>query len=133
MTEPASRLPARPSLEQLRKQAKNLLRDYRAGDAGAATRVRAVLPRAVDGGSGLALADAQFVLAREYGFQSWAALVHHVDRLEPSSASPPHRPPIRPLETAAPHGSSHFPMAAPLRRIPYGACTSRHTPAIWTT
>ena len=98
MTEPASRLPARPSLEQLRKQAKNLLREFRAGDAGSATRVRAVLPRAVDGGPGLALADAQFVLAREYGFQSWAELVHHVAHLDPASVSPPHRPPIRPLE-----------------------------------
>ena len=98
MTEPASRLPARPSLEQLRKQAKHLLREFRAGDATASTRVGAVLPRVIDGASALALADAQFVLAREYGFQSWAALVHHVERLAPSSASPAHRPPIRPLE-----------------------------------
>ena len=98
MTEPASRLPARPSLEQLRKQAKHLLRDVRAGDPDASTRVRAILPRVLDGGSEPALADAQFVLAREYGFQSWAALVHHVEQLTPSNASPPHRPPIRPLE-----------------------------------
>jgi len=98
MTEPALRLPARPSLEQLRKQAKHLLREFRAGDASASTRVRAVLPRVIDGASALALADAQFVLAREYGFQSWAALVHHVERLAPSSASPARRPPIRPLE-----------------------------------
>ena len=98
MTEPASRLPARPSLEQLRKQAKHLLREFRAGDASASTRVRAVLPRMIDGASALALADAQFVLAREYGFQSWAALVHHVERLAPSNAAPAHRPPIRPLE-----------------------------------
>ena len=98
MTEPALRLPARPSLEQLRKQAKHLLREFRAGDASASTRVRAVLPRVIDGASALALADAQFVLAREYGFQSWAALVHHLERLAPSSASPAHRPPIRPLE-----------------------------------
>ncbi len=98
MTEPASRLPARPSLEQLRKQAKHLLRDVRAGDPDASARVHAILPRVLDGGSALALADAQFVLAREYGFQSWAALVHHVERVTPSQSSPPHRPPIRPLE-----------------------------------
>jgi len=98
MTDPASRLPARPSLEQLRKQAKNLLRQYRAGDADAATRARAVVPRLGDDSSGLALADAQFILAREYGFQSWGALVHHVERINPSSAAPPHRPPIRPFE-----------------------------------
>ena len=98
MTEPASRLPARPSLEQLRKQAKNLLRDYRAGDADAATRARAVIPRIGDDSSGLALADAQFIIAREYGFQNWAALVQHVEHINPSSVAPPHRPPIRPFE-----------------------------------
>jgi len=98
MTDPASRLPARPSLEQLRKQAKNLLRDYRAGDAGAATRVRAVIARLGDDTSGIALADAQFILAREYGFQNWAALAQHVERINPSSAGTPHRPPIRPIE-----------------------------------
>jgi ankyrin repeat protein len=98
MSDPASRLPARPSLEQLRKQAKNLLRDCRAGDADSARRVRATIPRLEDDSTGLALADAQFVLAREYGFQSWAALVHHVERLDRSGASPPHRPPIRPFE-----------------------------------
>jgi ankyrin repeat protein len=98
MTEPASRLPARPSLEQLRKRAKNLLRDFRAGDADAATRVRAVIPRLAGDGSGLALADAQFVLAREYGFANWAALAQHVERINPSTAGPPRRPPIRPIE-----------------------------------
>ena len=98
MTEPASRLPARPSLEQLRKQAKHLLRDLRAGNADSATRLRAVLPHLVDGGSEVALADAQFVLAREYGFRSWAELVHNVERIAPPNESLPHRPPIRPLE-----------------------------------
>ena len=46
MTDPASRLPARPSLEHLRKQAKDLARDYRAGNAGALARVATVLTRA---------------------------------------------------------------------------------------
>jgi ankyrin repeat protein len=98
MTEPASRLPARPSLEQLRKQAKNLLRDYRAGVADAAARMHAVIPRLGDDSSVPVLADAQFVLAREHGFQSWAALAQHVERIHPSSTGTPHRPPIRPIE-----------------------------------
>ena len=98
MSDPTPRLPARPSLEQLRKQAKNLLRDYRAGDAGAARRVRAVISRLDDANACLALADAQFVLAREYGFQNWPALAQHVERVNPSNATPPHRPPIRPFE-----------------------------------
>ena len=37
-------LPARPSLESLRKQAKKLARDIAAGDAGAVARARAHLP-----------------------------------------------------------------------------------------
>ena len=45
MTDPASRLPAHPSLEQLRKQAKELLRAYRDGDPAAITRFAAIIPR----------------------------------------------------------------------------------------
>jgi hypothetical protein len=56
-------LPARPSLEQLRKQAKDRL---------------ASMPDAK-------LADAQFALARDYGFDSWPKLVRHVDGLQSPS------------------------------------------------
>jgi hypothetical protein len=80
MSEPASsRLPARPSLDQLRKQAKDLLHACREGDASALERVRRHKPQADP-----SLADAQFALAREYGFESWSSLVHHVE-----AASPP--------------------------------------------
>src|SRR5262249_13671032 len=68
------RLPDRPSLEHLHKQAKGLLRDYRSGVPSAVERVRAVCPQR----DAVALADAHFVLAREYGFASWPKLVHHV-------------------------------------------------------
>src|SRR5215475_13226556 len=73
-------LPARPSLEKLRKQAKELLRAYRGGDTAAAERFRAKIPRLTDPVPPyvVILADAQFVLAREYGFENWAELVHHV-------------------------------------------------------
>ena len=70
-------LPARPSLEQLRKQAKDLLRQFRDGDPAAAARMRAFAPRATKPN----LADAQFVVAREYGFESWAKLTHHVESI----------------------------------------------------
>ena len=56
-------LPARPSLESLRKQAKKLARDIGAGDAGAIARVRAQLPN-VD--LPLTQRNAQLVIAREY-------------------------------------------------------------------
>jgi hypothetical protein len=79
MSEPASRLPDRPSLEQLRKQAKDLLKQVRAGDDAAMVRMRAFVPSPAQP----TLGDAQFVLAREYGFDTWAALVRHVDAVSP--------------------------------------------------
>ncbi|MGH7469558.1 MAG: hypothetical protein ACRENP_16535 [Longimicrobiales bacterium] len=60
MSNAAARLPARPSLEQLRKQARERLASLRATNPSAT------------------LADAQFALARAYGFESWPRLVHHV-------------------------------------------------------
>ena len=78
---PARSLPARPSLDQLRKQAKELLKDYRSGDRAAVSRFRAHAPRAITE-ERVALADAQLVLAREYGFRSWAKLKHHVGSLQ---------------------------------------------------
>ena len=85
MSDPATRLPVRASLEQLRKQAKELLRAFRAGMEAAVQRVRAVNPRTADPAvaSAVTLADAQFVVAREYGFESWARLVHHVEATRP--------------------------------------------------
>ena len=72
-----SELPARPSLESLRKQAKKLARDIAAGDAGAIARARAQLPKA---GPPLSQRDAQLVLAREYGFPGWKDLLKEVSR-----------------------------------------------------
>src|SRR5207248_9339455 len=68
-------LPARPSLESLRKQAKKLARDIAAGDAAAIARARAQLPQAE---LRLSQRDAQLVLAREYGFPGWKDLLKEV-------------------------------------------------------
>jgi ankyrin repeat protein len=78
MSLPASSLPARPSLEQLRKRAKELLRAVRAEEPAAITRVRTQLTAA----KAMTLADAQFVIAREHGFASWAKLKRHVLAVE---------------------------------------------------
>jgi ankyrin repeat protein len=76
VSSPFSRsLPARPDLEQQKKQAKELLESFTAGDAEAQARLRAVLPDKPR----ITLADAQLVLAREYGFVSWAALKEYID------------------------------------------------------
>ena len=70
-----SKLPARPSLESLRKQAKKLARDIAADDAAAIARARAQLPQAE---LPLSQRDAQLVLAREYGFPGWQDLLKEV-------------------------------------------------------
>src|SRR5262249_42644989 len=73
----ASKLPARPSLKSLRKQAKKLARDIKAGNANAIGRARAWLPQAE---LPLSHRDAQLVLAREYGFPGWRDLVKEVEQ-----------------------------------------------------
>src|SRR3954466_14210456 len=81
---PARRaLPAHANLEQQRKLAKELLSDFRSGDANAVARIRAELPDK----KRIVLADAQLVLAREYGFASWTALRDHVAALQKQTIS----------------------------------------------
>ena len=77
-------LPRRPSAAQLRKRAKELLQALHAGDAKALARAAASHPtwKQAEGAAGLALHDAQWVLAREYGFASWARLLAHVHEIE---------------------------------------------------
>jgi hypothetical protein len=70
-------LPARPSLESLRKQAKKLARDIAAGDTRAIARARAQLPN-VD--VPLSQRNAQLVLAREYGYKGWQDLTAEVTK-----------------------------------------------------
>jgi len=71
-------LPPAPSLEQLRKQAKDLLRAVRSGDPDALARVAASGPRP---GEPLRLSGAQLVVAREHGFPSWPRLGAYVRRV----------------------------------------------------
>jgi hypothetical protein len=68
-------LPERPNLEQLKKQAKSLLRAAQAKDAAALKRF-AALPASL---TAFALHDAQSVIAREHGFPSWNALREEVE------------------------------------------------------
>src|SRR5262245_21412442 len=74
---PTRTLPHEPSLAQLRKQAKELLKSYRTGKDVAVAEVER-FERSPDPAN-FALADAQRVLARAYGFSSWPALKNHVD------------------------------------------------------
>src|SRR5215469_9330191 len=71
-------LPERANLEQLKKRAKSLLQGARSQDPSALERFRAVLtPAPSHPEQAVALHDAQFVIAREYGFKSWNDLREH--------------------------------------------------------
>jgi ankyrin repeat protein len=74
---PADHLPPRPNLEFYRKQAKALRKAFATGDPAAAARVQAQRPRRT--GPGLLLSDAQHVIARELGFESWPKLKKHIE------------------------------------------------------
>src|SRR5438067_781760 len=66
----SKRLPARPDLEQYKKQARELLAAIRNGDSGALERLKTFHPRGIDPTVAV-LADAQLVLAREHDCESW--------------------------------------------------------------
>jgi hypothetical protein len=79
-------LPERPNLDQLKRQAKDLLHSARAKDPAALARFRKLpaFARYTDDDlarAGLALHDAQSVIAREHGFASWKALRDRVEEL----------------------------------------------------
>jgi hypothetical protein len=74
---PERRLPVRPDLDQLHRQAKELLRAIHARDLNALADLREHHPESIEP-SAAKLADAQLVLARSYGARSWARLVHAV-------------------------------------------------------
>ena len=75
-------LPARPNLEFERKQAKKLLALLKKGDPEALARVHAKLKGSAETKpDGFKLADAQFAIAREYGFTSWPRLVEYFETL----------------------------------------------------
>src|SRR5881628_146546 len=79
---PDRELPARPNLEQYKKQAKELARDGSAGDAVALARVERHHPRSAESRrNGIALTDAQLVIAREHGFESWPKFAGHITRV----------------------------------------------------
>ena len=76
-TPPPRTLRSHPDLDQLKRQAKELLEAFRAGDPAAAKEVHAHYRQADP--STFALHDAQLVMARAHGFDSWPKLKAFVD------------------------------------------------------
>jgi ankyrin repeat protein len=89
----ATPLPARASLEQYKKQAKDLLKAYRSADVETIRRVKKMHPRfekTSEPGfeiTKFALADAQLVIAREHRFESWPKFAKHIQGAARRSAA----------------------------------------------
>jgi hypothetical protein len=108
----------RPDLDQLRRQARELLRAAAAGEPHAAARLQAVSPRAT-------LSAAQLALAREYGFPNWTALKAEVARRR-LSVTPPDRwsfSGAAPLRTPAGVLEPEILIAGDGRAVLYGTMT----------
>jgi hypothetical protein len=98
-------LPSSPSLEHLKYQARDLLNAH--GNTEAVARVREFHPKFARKSddeirvSKFSLADAQLVIAREYGFESWPKLKHHVEvsaQAAVSTIGADFKPPAGPVE-----------------------------------
>ena len=100
-------LPDRPDLDQLRRQARELLRAAANGEGRAVARLRAVSDR-------VTLSAAQLAVAREYGYRSWPALKAGVERrrLPESAASP------------SPGGAERGSLGAPEARWSFGGAAA---------
>ncbi len=92
-------LPDQASLEQLRKQAKDLRRAVRTGAPEALAEVaeRGPAGRPNEAGAvSFPLSTAQLVVARRYGFATWARLKHHLEVVEHYSRFPAAAKPAAP-------------------------------------
>lgn len=106
---PVEPLPPHPSFEHQQKLAKRLLRDVWAGDPEAIARVQTFLPgrfpfaghlEALAGGNSMKLHDAQLVVARGYGFDTWAAMKRKIESLTQT--------PLQQFDAAVREGDAEF-------------------------
>jgi ankyrin repeat protein len=85
-------LPARPNLEQYKKQSKELLKLCASGDPDSLRRIKrnnsrlAKLSDDAFRNVVLHLADAQLAIAREHGFESWPKFAKHIEDLTRASS-----------------------------------------------
>ncbi|HLY42861.1 MAG TPA: ankyrin repeat domain-containing protein [Terracidiphilus sp.] len=82
---PEREIPLRPNLEQYKKQAKDLARACGAADPAALARVKRHHPRFAEADDKpewrVKIADAQLVIAREHGFDSWPKFAAQITTL----------------------------------------------------
>ena len=140
-------LPARPSLEQYKKQAKEIVRAVAARNLDALDTIRRWHPRFRKSTDeqipAITLADAQLVLARAHAFPSWPKFAAHLETLDtlralenPSTPGSLHDPESLFLEFASVerhgwHGSGSLQQAELIRtRYPDVATASIYTAAV---
>lgn len=124
---PIKSLPSNPSLEHLKYQARDLLKALNHGNAEAIARTREFhprFPRESDDkirSAQLSLDDAQWIIAREYGFDSWPKLKHHVESLAQTTSptiGAEFKPPVGPVELKQKWPADSRSRGAMLIRIP---------------
>ena len=87
-------IPARPSVEQYRKQAKDLVKERARLQPEALGRIRRHHPRLRElsetqlRAAAFTLSDAQLVLAREHAFKTWPEFMRHVASARPQPQGP---------------------------------------------
>jgi ankyrin repeat protein len=87
-------VPYRPSLEQYRKQAKDLIKSHKSADPAAIDRIGQYHPSysklssAEIASARFTLTGAQLVVAREHGFASWPSFAEHIAALLRESLTP---------------------------------------------
>jgi ankyrin repeat protein len=130
---PARDLPARPNLDQYRKQAKDFLKACKSGEPDAIRRLRQFSKSAAK----ITLADAQFVIAREHGFESWSKFSRHIETLRVTRSVESLTDPVAAFIEAAcvPRTTSHSSGTLEqaeiiLARYPSVACSNIHVAAI---
>jgi hypothetical protein len=90
--------PVRPSLEQLKKQAKELLKSHKSGNPDGLRRIQEKHPdwckRSAEElrATRFSLGDAQLVIAREYGCASWPKLKAQVESIMATISNPVVKP-----------------------------------------
>jgi hypothetical protein len=83
---PTKQLPADPSLDHLKYQAKDLLKQHAAKEISSAQRLREFHPKCRNAtdeqifSMHFSLSDAHLAIAREYGFASWTRLKQHIEK-----------------------------------------------------
>ncbi len=141
MPDPVQPLPARPNLAQYRKQAKELVRACRERTLDALSRIQRHHPRFAhlrpDDIQSVALTDAQLVIAREHGFESWPKFAAEIESLRIARVVAEVNDPVAAFLIAACvprdgyHGSGTLEEAeAILARFPHVAGTNIYTASI---